>query len=323
MPTVYSSMPVKTTPYSSSTYTGGSVPASYDICLYPGSSPGGPYLYPGSTVQSTVAEYKLTLKVRLKLQQMAPTLLPITLDADDKPFWTSPWNNASWQQFVGTAAAQADMWNNRFWLQAPSTPTYIPEYDVVVKERPNQAFRPNIRCALDVNLNPTGSTAHRTISVANLDVSKLGSQPASPGVFRSHSLLWDSLDGIPWAFPWGPGAQNPTVHPVIAHEIGHLIGLGHIGTILKTPLCELAQSLKDIGYDYGQFNGGRNSHVCYGGGQGAAISGNIMGAGDAFTVHNALPWIWSLLFMFPKTMGYGWRAVLRDPGPGSWLTLTA
>src|SRR5262245_57062777 len=103
MATWYSSVPVKTTPYSSSDYAAGSVPASYDICLYPGASPGGASLFPGSTIQSTVAEYKLTLKVRLKLRQQAPTLLPFTLDADDKPFWTSPWNNTSWQQFVATA----------------------------------------------------------------------------------------------------------------------------------------------------------------------------------------------------------------------------
>jgi hypothetical protein len=69
------------------------------------------------------------------------------------------------------------------------------------------------------------------------------------------------------------------------------------------------------------FEGGRNSFVCYGGLQGLAISDNIMGAGDKFTVDNAWPWIWSIATMYPKTMGYGWRAVLRDPGPGSWINL--
>jgi hypothetical protein len=311
MATSYSSTPAKAAPYKSVTYAAGSVPASYDIALYPGSVSGA----------GTVADYKLTLKLRLKLRQKQPTILPFTLDADDKPFWTSAWTAAGWQQFLATAAGQANLWNNRFWLKAPSTSTFIPDYDIVVKERPNQAFRPNIRCALDVDLNPADSAAHRTIDVANLNTTLLAGQSPGPGTFRSHSLLWDSLDGIPWVAPLGTGPQQPAVHPVIAHEIGHLIGLGHIGTLLTTPLCELAQSLHNTGFDVGDLQGGRNSLACYGVNQGLALSGNIMGAGDAFTDANARPWIWSIATLYPQTVAYGWYPVTRDPGPGSWVRL--
>jgi hypothetical protein len=317
MPTFYSSVPVKTAPYKSATDGQGSVPVSYDMFLYAGSSQGG------ITPTGNVAEYKLTIKLRLKLRQVPPN--PLFLDSDGKPFWTSPWSAADWQRFIGRATTQADMWNNKFWLQAPPTPIFVPEYDILVRERPNQAFRPNIRCALEVDFDPADSVAHQIIDVANI---RLAGRSANAGTFRSHSLLWDSQDGIPWLFPLGtgfgqptPSAQHPVTHPMIAHEIGHLIGLKHIGTVLKTPLCEFAQTLDEAGHAFGEFKGGRNSDVCYG--QGQAIVGNIMGSGADFTVDNAWPWIWSIGSLFPKTMGFGWRAVMRDPGPGAWIRLTS
>ncbi len=315
MPTYYSVAPVKSAAYKSTTYAAGSVPASYDLSLYPGFSQGG--IVP----HGDVSDYKLTIKLRLKLRQFTPAPLPLVQDANGKPFWTSPWTVADWQRFIAAATAQAELWNNKFWLQAPSTPTFFgPEYDKLVKERPNQAFRPNIRCSLDVDFDPPDFMAHRSIDIANLNMSVLAGGTATPGTFRSHSLLWDSLDGIPWAFPLGNGPGQPAMHPVIAHEIGHLIGLGHIGVILRTPLCELAQTLDKIGTGTGAFAGGTNSFVCYGPGQGAIVE-NIMGAGNVFSVENALPWLWSIATLFPKTVGFGWRAVMRDPGPGSWISL--
>ena len=66
--------------------------------------------------------------------------------------------------------------------------------------------------------------------------------------------------------------------------------------------------------------------VCYGFNQGLAIAGNIMGAGDKFTVDNASPWRWALSMLIGKMIGgrplseYAqWRVVMRDPGPGSWI----
>jgi hypothetical protein len=107
----------------------------------------------------------------------------------------------------------------------------------------------------------------------------------------------------------------------MAHEIGHLIGLGHIGTILKTPLCVAAMELNGIGKDsHPNMKGGRNSFNCYGHGQGIAVAGNIMGAGEDFTVENALPWVWSMLILRGRSgAGEPWRAVTRDPGPGTYV----
>ncbi len=308
MTTFYNPMPVAATTFTSDSYTGGSVPASFDAFLYKPIDWG---------------QLKLTIRLRIKLRQLPPKPIPIQLDADGKVFWTSPWTGTDWQRFIRGAAAQADMWNNKFWLLPPTTSAMFSEFDLGIIGT-NQAQRPNIRCELSVDFEATDNP-HRTIDVANLNTQMLAlqGQPRDPGTFRSHALLYDSLDTVPWAFPYGPGAGQPTKHYVIAHEIGHAIGLGHIGTILKTTLCEYAIASEKLGYDRFDPNslGGRNSFYCYGLLQGIAVVGNIMGAGDSFTVDNARPWLWAMMSMgkIPAISAHQWRVVMTDPGPGSWV----
>jgi hypothetical protein len=291
----YSSIPVVGTAFSSDSRTGGSVPAKFDAYLY--------------KPDASFNQLKLSIKLKINLRQMPPRAIP-TLDASGDPFWTTSWTPSEWQYFVAGAFMQMNMWNNKLWLVPPATFT---DFDLSIHSSPGQVWRPNIRCVLDVE-STAAKDAHRIIDVANVNLALMSGKPKNSKTVRSHSMLYDSLDTVPWF------SHTDGISWTIAHEIGHAIGLGHIGTILKTPLCMLAIEQNQMGLDHHPLTqGGTASLYCYGEGQGYAISANIMGGGSLFSAENALPWIWAMKMLRGRAgAGEHWRAVTTDPGPGSW-----
>ena len=171
---LYDPMPVAAIQFSSNTYTGGSVPATFDAYLY-------------RPMNYIFAPLKLTIALRIKLRPLAPRAIPIVLDADDNPFWTIPWTPGDWERFVNGAAAQANMWNGKFWLVSPPSFT---DFNVTFDGAEDRPWRPNVICELSVDFAPTDDP-HRTIDVANLNLAMLAGATADPRTFRSHSLLYD------------------------------------------------------------------------------------------------------------------------------------
>jgi hypothetical protein len=262
-----------------------------------------------SRSEGATVRYKLTINLRIALVQKNVTP-PFVMDLKEKAFMTRPWSARDWNNFISGAQQQADMWNNRFWLKPPS---FVKEYDRI-NVATKRTERPYIGCELQVSFVQP-KIAHKTIEVVNLETANIRGSKNS-GTFAGHSLLWDSLDSVPWVMniPDDKGAINGFQHFSIAHEIGHALGLRHIGVMLKTKLCEDAIDMatsggdKDLGEDLKHYKGGTASDYCYGWGQPKSVAENIMGYGASFTDENARPWIWSITRM-RNAPWEGWQAL--------------
>ena len=105
------------------------MPATFDAFLY----------------QPTQNFDPLMLKIKLKINMrpMAQRLLPFVLDANKRPFWSTPWMAADWQRYISAAITQANMRNNRFRLVPP--PIFVEFDQSIPASFPGQVWRPNIR----------------------------------------------------------------------------------------------------------------------------------------------------------------------------------
>jgi hypothetical protein len=252
--------------------------------------------------------YKLTIKLGIRLRQAYPG--PTVQDRNGTTFSLLPWTGPDWQTFVNGAKAQANMWNNRFWLKPPPG---VDDYDFT-HPKFDHAFRPYIACELDVDLNADAADADRTIDVYNLDLSKItGDQDG--GTFPSSAVLFDSLDTIPWVTGYRDQTGAPIMHYTIAHEIGHAIGQPHIGVMRRTPLCVTAMNLKDIGFG----KDGQNAVDCYAGDQ-PSLAGNVMGWGGAITEDNAISWLWAIRYLRGNRIEGSWQVLTsKPPVEGEWV----
>jgi hypothetical protein len=249
--------------------------------------------------------YKLTLKLRLRMQQYYQ-VPPVVTDANGDPFFIRPWTGPEWHAYINALRTQADLWNDQFWLRPPGDFT---DFDLEIMST-NRSFRPYIACELDVDFNADRADAHRTIDVYNLDLSKITGSKDS-GTFRSDSMHYDSLDGTPYVTEYIDDGGRPMMHYTVAHEIGHAIGQPHIGVMKKTPLCQFMMNA--AGHE------GQNSGICYGDDQ-PNLGKNIMGGGSAFSEVNAISWKWAILMLTGKPY-LNWQVLTSKPsGAGEWVT---
>lgn len=188
----------------------------------------------------------------------------------------APWPETEWQNFRRAFLERSRFWDNKFWFvladAARDTAAYRNiEQDISIIETVH-ADRKYI-CPMVVNCRfqaiITDTNPHYSLNATYL-VDENGN-PA-PQVENSRYILRSDDSNI----------DNGDIYgPTVAHELGHRLGLPHIGEMTLNAAC--------VGWTGGYLFYDGNASVCYTTADGA-LNNNIMGGGFEIDWRDALPW---------------------------------
>jgi hypothetical protein len=206
---------------------------------------------------------ELTLTLKLGFRQINPAGGAADGTYHDYGDPTAPtrrivkWTNGSWnlwkRNFVNTAQS---FWHGRFWLS-----NNFVRYEF---NRGGVQYRPNIWCRLKIEDREIRLGGHHHV----IDVVRLH---GSETWFGSHATLYDSLD-TKLVKKGENGKKKPIMQRAHVHEVGHLLGLGHV----------------DIGKPHCPPGGNTNAAKCYGVADVDKYS--VMGQGMQLRLEHAMPW---------------------------------
>lgn len=208
----------------------------------------------------------LTIYLRLGFKQINPEKGAATGtyhdygDSTETARKTVKWTNAEWATWKKTFATSAQkFWHHNFLL--------INNFSLFKYTCNCTEYIPDIWCDFNISIGDaspmTKALYHHTIDVVKLDKSE--------SFFGSHSKLYDNLDISPT--PKGTDSKGNTImQRAHVHEIGHLLGLGHV----------------DEGKAHCPTNGNTNIGPCYGVADYDKYS--VMGSGMQLRDKHANPW---------------------------------
>jgi hypothetical protein len=214
------------------------------------------------------ADLKLTL--RLGFRQINPAGGAATgtyNDANPRSRKIIKWTAPAWNTWKTNFCRSAqDFWSGSFWL--------INNLGVCGFKDNGQVYLPNFYCLLDIIGSDANMGSHHFV----IDVVRLDPSESS---FRSHATLYDSEDTKPTSVR-NDSKGKPIMQQTHVHEIGHLLGLGHV----------------DIGKPHCPATGNTNAPRCYG--VADQDLNSVMGAGMQLRDSHAQPWQSALVQLLAK-----------------------
>lgn len=147
-------------------------------------------------------------------------------DTNNQTFELRNWGEAEWIAFKRDACAMAQRaWNEKLWLM---TPDY---YDGLDWPTNNPTHRANVHCGFRCVEASSPLEAHAQVRVACL------LNPVDGVAFRSNFTLWDNCDMVKAQFNNATSPGEVLDFYTVPHEVGHLLGLHHIGEVERLGAC--------------------------------------------------------------------------------------
>ena len=167
------------------------------------------------------------------------------------------WTKGAWELWKSEFVKSAQKyWHGKFWL--------INNFAELEFDGKGVKYRPNIWCRFNlIGADADKDAGHHTIEVVRLH--------PSVKFFGSHSRLYDTRDTMP-THKDNDSAGKKIMQQAHVHEIGHLIGLGHV----------------DEGKAHCPAGGNTNAKPCYG--VLDVDKNSVMGAGMRLSLTDSMPW---------------------------------
>jgi hypothetical protein len=203
-------------------------------------------------------------------------------DANQRRFATKSWAPDEWLTFVDAFVRQSSAWNRKFWLIPP------PYFSLFDFKHRQSTIRPNIACEFELAIVGENGNPHNKVEAINLYVFDAFFRPNATRL-SSQAIDIRTMSSVDAA---GIERDHKN-YSTIAHEVGHMLGLRHIGMTRDLANCALAMVLdRELEQDLipAIWKGGANAGVCYGDRGSAGDADNVMGMGGEFAVENARPW---------------------------------
>lgn len=265
----------------------------------------------------------MTIYLRLHLVKRNPN--DIKLTEDGKPVELREWDdtNDEFGRFKNGVKQQADA----FWDKTNFCLLPPPDYRALDTPMNNPRIRPNIDCRFEIVWASGPCDAHAVIDcVCPKEKFKLRShvQGSYTGngkglwscydlELKGHDVFINGVCVEDAGDPLKPSemkrrtvrCNKEVTQEAVCHEVGHLIGLPHVGVFFKVSACmdEIQKSPVH----------GNGANACYHG-RNDADAQNIMGGGMNLATWNVMPWA-SRIVSHTGVSLQGWRVSMQKVMP--------